>query len=112
MTDKRVIAIRDVGAFADNSMCKVDLSGQASMAVYRVDGQFFATQDVCSHAKASLTEGWLEGHEVFCPVHEARFDVRDGRPLCFPATEAIRTFATEVVEGQLWVDLSSERTIG
>ena len=67
------------------------------------------TQDTCSHAKASLTEGWLEGHEVCCPVHDGRFDLRTGKALCFPATDPIQTFASQVQDGAVWADVSAAR---
>ena len=79
------------------------------IAVFRVDGQFFVTQDTCSHARASLAKGWLEGHEVSCPVHEGRFDIRSGRPLCFPVTEPIVVFPADVRDGAVWADLSAAR---
>jgi nitrite reductase/ring-hydroxylating ferredoxin subunit len=85
-------------------MVRVD--GLERIAVFNVQGQFFVTQDACSHAKASLTKGWLEGFEVCCPVHDGRFDVRTGAPLCFPATEPIKTFPSQVRDGVVWADLS------
>lgn len=79
------------------------------IAVFQVEGQFFVTQDTCSHAKASLAKGWLEGFEVSCPVHEGRFDIRTGKPLCFPVTAPIAIFASEVRDGTVWADLSAAR---
>jgi nitrite reductase/ring-hydroxylating ferredoxin subunit len=79
------------------------------VAVFRVDGKFFVTQDTCSHAKASLAKGWLEGHEVCCPVHDGRFDIRTGLPLCFPVTAPITVFASELVDGAVWANLSAAR---
>ncbi|MET7640776.1 Rieske 2Fe-2S domain-containing protein [Streptomyces sp. NPDC005438] len=74
------------------------------VALYRVDGEFFATSDTCTHEKWSLgEEGELEGHEVVCTLHNARFDVRDGRPLCFPAVLGLRRYPTRVAEGQVYV---------
>lgn len=84
-------------------------AGVEAIAVCRVEGAFFATQDGCTHAKASLSEGWVEGHELCCPVHDGRFDIRDGRPLCFPATDAIRTFPVQVVDGAIFADLRAAR---
>jgi nitrite reductase/ring-hydroxylating ferredoxin subunit len=84
----------------------VRIDGLERIAVFNVEGQFFVTQDACSHAKASLTKGWLEGFEVCCPVHDGRFDLRTGAPLCFPATEPIKTFPSEVRSGAVWADLS------
>jgi nitrite reductase/ring-hydroxylating ferredoxin subunit len=87
----------------------VRLPGLEAIAVFRVEGRFFATQDRCSHADASLAEGWVEGFDVSCPVHEGRFDLRDGRPLCFPVTEPIGIFPTEIRDGAVWADIAAAR---
>jgi nitrite reductase/ring-hydroxylating ferredoxin subunit len=52
--------------------------GKRDIALFRVDGAFFALSDVCRHAFAPLSEGWLDGHIVMCPWHGWRYDVRDG----------------------------------
>jgi nitrite reductase/ring-hydroxylating ferredoxin subunit len=67
------------------------------IAVYRTDdGEFYATSDVCTHEQWSLgTDSDLEGTEVLCPLHMARFDIVTGKPLCFPATVALRTYPVE-----------------
>jgi nitrite reductase/ring-hydroxylating ferredoxin subunit len=87
----------------------VRIDGLERIAVFNVEGQFFVTQDACSHAKASLTKGWLEGFEVCCPVHDGRFDVRTGAARCFPATEPIKTFPCEVRDGAVWADVNEAR---
>jgi ferredoxin-thioredoxin reductase catalytic chain len=52
--------------------------GKREIALFRVDGAFFALSDVCRHAFAPMSEGWLDGHMVTCPWHGWRYDVRDG----------------------------------
>jgi nitrite reductase/ring-hydroxylating ferredoxin subunit len=68
------------------------------IALFRTeDGEFHATSDTCTHEKWSLGEDSdLEGTEVLCPLHMARFDVRTGKALCLPATEPLATYAVEV----------------
>lgn len=66
------------------------------IAIYNVDGQFFATCDTCSHEEASLAEGWLDDDVVTCPVHGAEFSVRTGEVLSLPATEPIATYPVRV----------------
>jgi nitrite reductase/ring-hydroxylating ferredoxin subunit len=61
------------------------------IALYRVDGEVYATDNLCTHGSARLCDGYLEGHEIECPLHQGRFDVRDGRALCAPLTADIRT---------------------
>lgn len=77
---------------------------EAGIAVYRVDGEFFATSDSCSHEEWSLgEEGELDGHEVLCTLHMARFDVRTGAPLCFPAITGLKKYDTVVRDGNVYV---------
>lgn len=99
-TNKALFKATDL---ASGEMKKVCVEGDGLIAVYRQGDEFFATQDRCTHAAASLTEGWLEGYEVTCPVHEARFDIRNGSALCFPASEALRTFSVTVCEGTVYL---------
>lgn len=74
------------------------------VAIYRIDGMFYATQDSCSHEEWSLgDEGEVDGFEITCSLHMARFDVRDGKNLCLPATQALRSYAVEVVGGEVYV---------
>ena len=74
------------------------------IAVYRVGDEFYATSDTCTHEKWSLgEEGDLDGFEITCTLHNARFDVRDGKALCFPATVNLRRYATIVEDDKVYV---------
>jgi nitrite reductase/ring-hydroxylating ferredoxin subunit len=79
------------------------------IAVYRVGDDFYATQDSCSHEEWSLgEEGALEGYEILCSLHMARFDVRDGRALCLPALNGLKTYPVTVTNGRVLVDIDAE----
>ena len=69
------------------------------VAVFNVDGEFFAIEDVCTHDGGGLAGGAVEGHVVVCPRHGARFSLRTGEVLSPPAYEPVRTYATRVVDG-------------
>jgi 3-phenylpropionate/trans-cinnamate dioxygenase ferredoxin subunit len=73
------------------------------IAVFNVDGEFYAIDDSCTHQDTSLSEGWLEGCEVECPLHTSRFDLRTGRPNSPPATRPVRTHQVQVVDGMVYV---------
>jgi nitrite reductase/ring-hydroxylating ferredoxin subunit len=81
------------------------VDGDIPIALFRTDqDEFFATADTCTHEKWSLGEDSdLEGDEVICPLHMARFDIRTGKALCFPATVALQTFAVEVEDGLVYI---------
>ena len=80
----------------------VDLDGRA-IAVFNVEGKFFAIDDVCTHDGGPLAEGEFEGAEIRCPRHGARFDVRTGKALCFPAIESVASLAVEVRGDEIYV---------
>ena len=69
------------------------------LALYRVDGEWFCTDNVCSHAYALLSDGWLEGHLIECPLHNGQFDIRTGKGQGSPITADIRAYPTRV-DGQ------------
>lgn len=62
------------------------------IALFEVDGEVFATDNICSHGHARLSDGFLEGREIECPLHQGRFDVCSGQALCAPLTENIKTY--------------------
>ena len=79
-----------------------EVDGRA-IAVFNVDGTFYAIDDVCTHDGRPLAEGELEGAEIRCPRHGARFDVRTGRALCLPAFEPVATHTVEVRGDDVYV---------
>lgn len=66
------------------------------VALYNVDGTVYATHDICSHARAHLSQGTLCGHVVECPLHGAKFDVRTGKQLSFPAVVPVKRYEVRV----------------
>jgi naphthalene 1,2-dioxygenase ferredoxin component len=75
------------------------------IALYNASGEIFATDNICTHGQARLCEGFLEGHEIECPLHQGRFDVRTGQPTCAPVTEAIRSYPIRVEAGRVLIAL-------
>jgi len=75
------------------------------IAMYNAGGEIFATDNICTHGHARLCEGFLDGHEIECPLHQGKFDVRTGQPTCAPVTEAIRSYPVKVEGGRIWLAL-------
>src|SRR3954447_21900669 len=73
----------------------VEVNGRP-IAVFNVAGSFYAIDDVCTHDGGPLAEGDLDGAEIQCPRHGARFDVRTGKALCLPAVEPVATHRVEL----------------
>ena len=76
------------------------------IALYSVDGEIYATDNLCTHGHARLCEGFLDGHEIECPLHQGKFDVRNGAPTCAPVTEAIRSYPVKIEGGRVFVSLA------
>jgi 3-phenylpropionate/trans-cinnamate dioxygenase ferredoxin subunit len=79
--------------------------GNHPVAVFHAEGRLYAIDDTCTHQDASLSEGWLEGCLVECPLHASCFDLRTGAVTAPPAREPVRTYLVEVRDGMIWVDL-------
>lgn len=82
----------------------VQVAGR-DIALYGVDGEVYATDNLCTHGQARLCDGFLEGHEIECPLHQGKFDVRDGRPTCEPVTEPVRSYPVKIEGGRVWLAL-------
>lgn len=79
--------------------------GLDGVALHRAgDGHFYATSDSCTHEKWSLgDEGDVEGDEVTCTLHNARFDLKTGKALCFPAMVDLQSYETKVEHDKVYV---------
>ncbi|MBV9491870.1 MAG: non-heme iron oxygenase ferredoxin subunit [Verrucomicrobia bacterium] len=75
------------------------------VAVFNVDGGFYAIRDICTHAWARLSDGDVDGETVICPLHGACFSLRTGEALTPPATEPVEMFAVVVQGDDVYVDL-------
>ncbi len=75
------------------------------IALFNLDGKIYAIEDTCTHDGGPLVEGAIvNGHEVECPRHGARFDIRTGAALSFPAFEPTPTYAIRVEDGDVYVE--------
>ena len=88
------MAFKKVGNISDvpPGTAKVYEVGDRAVAVCNVDGELYAIDDVCTHDEGSLDQGELEGYEIECPRHGARFDIRSGEVKALPAVLPIDTF--------------------
>lgn len=79
--------------------------GQVTLAVYNVDGEFFVTDNRCTHGEASLADGMLEDDVIECALHGGAFNVRTGEVVYRPCTKPLRTYKVIVEAGEIFVDL-------
>ena len=98
-----------IDAAAQDDVPQDDVIGLAvagrDIALYSVDGEVFATDNTCTHGHARLCDGFLEGDEIECPLHQGRFNVRTGQATCAPVTEALRSYPVKIEGGRVWLAL-------
>ena len=80
--------------------------GGKDIALYEVEGEVFATDNICTHGHARMSDGFLEGHEIECPLHQGKFDVCTGQALCAPLTENIKTYAVRIENMRVMLKLT------
>jgi 3-phenylpropionate/trans-cinnamate dioxygenase ferredoxin component len=80
-------------------------AGDQEIALCNVEGTLYAIDNVCTHDSGPLDQGELEGNQIECPRHGARFDVRTGRALTLPAVRGVHIYPVEVRDGgEVYVD--------
>ena len=98
--------VADVSEIADPGKMLVEVDGEV-VAVFHVEGRFYAIDDVCTHDGGPLVDGELTGYKIACPRHGAKFDIRTGAALSMPAVRPTRAHAVKVEDGGVWVALGS-----
>ncbi len=104
------MSFRDLGASSDiapgaGKMFEVD---GHNVAIFNLNGEFFAIDDVCTHEEASLSDGAVDGETVECPWHGALFNIKTGAALTMPAVTPVRTYAVKVEGGRILIDVGAE----
>lgn len=92
------VSVARADELAPGQWKSVDVDG-AQVAVFNLDGRYYAIEDVCTHDGGQLTGGSIEGAEIICPRHGARFCIKTGAALTAPAYEATATFPVRIENG-------------
>lgn len=90
----------------DGEIFKAELDGHGALAIYKVDDGVFATDDVCTHGEASLSEdGYVEDGKVICSWHDGAFDIRTGEACRMPCMDPLRVYPIKVQGDEVMVEL-------
>ena len=100
MSDWTDVAPAEELAPGDYRVVDID---DALIAVFNIDGEFYAIEDVCTHDYETLTGGCIEGEEIICPRHGARFNIKTGEALTPPAYEPVATLPVRIENGVVQV---------
>jgi nitrite reductase/ring-hydroxylating ferredoxin subunit len=88
---------------APGNALKVEI-GDLTLAVFNVDGEFYVTDDLCTHGPGSLSEGYIEGDVVECNFHNGQFNIKTGEVVSPPCMIAIKTYPTFVENGRVTIE--------
>jgi naphthalene 1,2-dioxygenase system ferredoxin subunit len=104
MSDAAWTPVASLADFAASDAIAVVAAGK-EIAIYLVDGAVFATANRCTHGDARLCDGWVEGHEIECPLHQGRFDVRSGAATGAPAEVALTVYPVRLAGDRVELQL-------
>lgn len=94
--------VMNESALAEGENTVIDLDG-TDVAIFKIDGQCYAIADMCTHDGGEIASGTLEGDEIVCPRHGARFCVKTGEVTAPPAYENIDCFPVRIEQGKIQV---------
>ncbi len=86
-----------------NGCKRISLGRQGEVAVFNLDGRFYATDDRCTHGAASLSKGEIEGGQIICPLHFGSFDIATGAPVDPPCDVRLRTYALRIEGAEIFI---------
>jgi naphthalene 1,2-dioxygenase system ferredoxin subunit len=89
---------------AEGEAKAIELMG-LDLALYHVGGEWYCTDNICTHAFALLTDGYLDGHLIECPLHNGSFDIRTGKGQGAPIEEDLHVFPVKIEQGQVFIEL-------
>lgn len=98
-----LIKVCAVGEVKPGEMLSIEVDELPHAALYNVDGEFYATSNICTHAIAMLTEGYLEGDTVECALHGGCFNVKTGEATHFPCETPLQTYEVELSDGAVFI---------
>lgn len=100
------VPVATLGQLVPERPIGLEIEG-ANIGLYLLDDRVYALADVCTHELALLSSGFVEGCEIECPLHGARFDIRTGRCTEGPAETDVATIPVEVRDGSVYLDIAN-----
>lgn len=87
---------------------KVINLGDKQIALFNYEGEYYALDDMCSHAEASLSEGDVYDCKVECPLHGAEFDLKTGDAVTLPATKPVNNYIVNVEDDYIFLEMKQD----
>lgn len=100
-----MIRLCNIADLSEDEVYRAELDGNHGIAVYLLDDEVFATDDLCTHGEASLAEGEIEDGKILCPFHLGSFDIRTGAACAAPCSIDLRTYPVQIVDGTVYITI-------
>ena len=104
-TDDGWVKVADRGDLGEVDVIGIVIAGR-EIAIYDLDGAVFATDNICTHAYAKLSDGWPDKGEIECPLHAGRFDIKTGKATSPPCVAGVKTYPARIEGDELQVKLA------
>ncbi|RJS58560.1 hypothetical protein EH11_01719 [Bacillus subtilis] len=98
------ILVGDLTSIEENEPKEI-YAGTKTIVVGKVDSKVYAVDGICTHAYAELANGDLDGHCLYCPLHFASFDIRDGSVIDGPPDQPLSTYEVILKDDQVWIKI-------
>lgn len=96
--------VAQIGDLSEGEPTRVVVNGEP-IAIFKISTGFFATHDTCTHAQASLSEGYVDGECVECPLHEGVFHIPTGKAISGPVCENLKTYPVKIEDTNVFVEV-------
>ena len=104
---QKLTRLANVADVPENGVIQVRPAGlDAEFAVYKLDGEYYCSDDICTHGLVSLSNGDVENGQIFCPLHGGAFDIRTGAATELPCRMPLKVYKVERMGDELFADLS------
>ncbi len=104
MSDAKRIELCSTADVAPGTALKVE-AGDLTLAVFNVGGEFFVTDDLCTHGPGSLSEGYIEDDVVECNFHNGQFNIRTGEVVSPPCMVPVKTYPVLVIDDKVTIEV-------
>ncbi|MDD3798615.1 MAG: non-heme iron oxygenase ferredoxin subunit [Novosphingobium sp.] len=110
MKDTVYVRLCETNSIAEDTPVAVEAEGFPPLVAYMVDGEYFVTDNRCTHGEGMLSDGYQEGSTIECPFHGGSFNIRSGEAITFPCYEPVKTYPVRVEDG--WISIPAAKPGG
>lgn len=98
-----LVTVCQIDEVQEEEPIAITLENFPPLAVYSYDGEYFVTDNLCTHGMANLTDGYQDGDQIECPFHGGAFSIKTGEPTAAPCQLAIKTYPVSLVDGAICI---------